>query len=178
VVSLNELTWSAGKEFRIVTIGLNPMEGLRRAMESKIRYLERYKRPTADQGWRFLTGTEANIRALAAAVGYGYRIHPTTGEFLHPAAITVLSPDGVISSYVYGVEYPVAALGVTLVAARQGRLVEATEKFLMACFHYVKPKGAAAVALRVMRVGGIAFVGVMLVFFGVARVTRRGKKKA
>jgi protein SCO1/2 len=173
VKSLTELTWSAGVEFRIITIGLNPMEGHRKAMESKMRYLDRYKRPSGDEGWRFLTGTEKNIRALAAAVGYGYRVHPKTGEFLHPAAITVLSPDGVVSSYVYGVEYPVAPLAVTLMAARKGQLVEATEKFLMACFHYDSPKGNAAVALRVMQIGGVVFVGVMLVVFGVARAARR-----
>jgi protein SCO1/2 len=173
VKSLNELTWSAGVEFRIITIGLNPMEGHRKAMESKMRYLDRYKRPSGDEGWRFLTGTEKNIRALAAAVGYHYRVHPTTGEFLHPAAITVLSPDGVVSSYVYGVEYPVAPLAVTLMAARKGQLVEATEKFLLACFHYDSPKGNAAVALRVMQIGGMVFVGAMLVVFGVARAARR-----
>ena len=178
VKSLNELTWSAGVEFRVITIGLNPMEGHRRAMESKIRYLERYKRSSGDEGWRFLTGTERSIRALADAVGYGYRLHPTTGEYLHPAAVTVISPDGVVSSYVYGVEYPTAPLAVTLMAARKGQLVEATEKFLMACFHYDSPKGNAAVALRVMQISGIAFVGVMLVVFGVARATRRQRKKA
>lgn len=177
VKSLNELTWSAGVEFRIVTIGLNPMEGHRRAMESKMRYLERYKRASGDEGWRFLTGTERSIRALAASVGYGYRVHPTTGEFLHPAAITVLSPDGVVSSYVYGVEYPVAPLAITLMAARKGQLVEATEKFLLACFHYDSPKGNAAVALRVMQIGGIVFVGAMLVVFGVARASRRLRLK-
>jgi protein SCO1 len=178
VKSLNELTWSAGVEFRVITIGLNPMESHRQAMTSKIRYLDRYKRSSGDEGWRFLTGTERSIRALAASVGYGYRVHPSTGEFLHPAAVTVLSPDGVVSSYVYGVEYPAAPLAVTLMAARKGQLLEATEKFLMACFHYDSPKGNAAVALRVMQIGGIAFVGVMLVVFGVTRATRRQRSKA
>lgn len=177
VKSLNELTWSAGVEFRVITVVLNPMEGHRRAMETKMRYLDRYKRSTGDEGWRFLTGSERSIRALADAVGYHYRLHPTTGEYLHPAAVTVLSPDGVVSSYVYGVEYPAAPLAVTLMAARKGELVDAAEKFLMACFHYDSPKGNAAVALRVMQIGGIAFVGVMLVVFGVARVTRRQRSK-
>jgi protein SCO1/2 len=177
VKSLNELTWSAGVEFRVITVVLNPMEGHRRAMETKMRYLDRYKRSTGDEGWRFLTGTERSIRALAASVGYGYRLNQTNGEYLHPAAVTVLSPDGVVSSYVYGVEYPVAPLAITLMAARKGELLEATEKFLMACFHYDSPKGNAAVALRVMQIGGIAFVGVMLVVFGVARAARRQRSK-
>jgi len=178
VKSLNELSWSAGVEFRIVTIGLNPMEGHKRAMETKMRYLARYKKPSGDEGWRFLTGPEKNIRALAASVGYSYRIDPETGQYFHPAAITVLSPDGAVSSYIYGVEYPVAPLAVTLMAARKGQLTEATEKFLMACFHYDAPRGNAAVALKVMQIGGIAFVGAMLVVFGVARTRRKGSKRS
>lgn len=177
VKSLNELTWSAGVEFRVITVVLNPMEGHRRAMETKMRYLDRYKRSTGDEGWRFLTGTERSIRTLAASVGYGYRVNPATGEFFHPAAVTVLSPDGVVSSYVYGVEYPVAPLAITLMAAKKGELLEATQKFILACFHYDSPKGNAAVALRVMQISGIAFVGVMLVVFGVTRAARRQRSK-
>jgi protein SCO1/2 len=177
VKSLNELSWSAGVEFRIITIGLNPMEGHKRAMETKMRYLGRYKRSTGDEGWRFLTGPEKNIRALAAAVGYSYRMDPQTGQYFHPAAVTVLSPDGAVSSYIYGVEYPVAPLAVTLMAARKGQLTEATERFLMACFHYDAPRGNAAVAMKVMQIGGIAFVGAVLVVFGVARTRRKGSKR-
>src|SRR5678809_1012574 len=105
-------------------------------MDTKLRYLERYKRGTGDEGWRFLTGTDANIHALAAAVGYGYRFNPKTGDFLHPAALVLLTPRGAVSSYVYGVEYPPAALAITLLAAGRGELTEATQKFLLACFHY------------------------------------------
>ena len=179
VATLNELTWSAGVEFKIVTIGLSPMEGHRRAMESKLRYLDRYRRDTADEGWRFLTGTDASIHALAAAVGYGYRFNERTGDYLHPAALVVVSPAGAVSSYVYGVEYPAAALAVTLLAARKGELTEATTKFLMACFHYESPRGAAAVAMRAMQIGGSAFVLLGLVAFGVrAHRARRRKAKS
>jgi protein SCO1/2 len=174
VAALNELTWSAGVEFRVITIGLSPMEGHRRAMETKMRYLDRYRRDTADEGWRFLTGTDVAIHALAAAVGYGYRFNDKTGDFLHPAALMVVSPNGAVSSYIYGVEYSPAALAVTLLAARKGELTEATHKFLLACFHYDEPRGAAAVAMRVMQLGGAAFVALGLVAFGLR--ARRGRR--
>ena len=179
VKSMGELTWTIGEEFRVVTIGLNPMEGHRRAMETKLRYLERYRKgdpEKADAGWRFLTGTDKNIRALADAVGYSYRFHPPTGEYIHPAAIAVVSPDGVVSSYVYGVEFPTASLAVTLLAARKGELTEAAQQFILACFHYRAPEGAAAVALRVMQIGGGVFVAGILVAFAGLRIVRSRRR--
>ena len=99
---MNGLDWSAGEEFRIITIGLDPNEGHRRAMESKLRYLGRYKRPEADAGWRFLTGSDASIHALAKAVGFGYKLHPTRGEYLHPAALMMVSPEGIVPHQLAG----------------------------------------------------------------------------
>jgi protein SCO1/2 len=179
VASMNGLSWSIGDEYRVITIGLNPMEGHRRAMDTKLRYLDRYKPGSAEQadaGWRFLTGSEQSIRQLAEAAGFRYRLHPETGEYLHPAAVAVVSPSGSISSYVYGVEFPAAALAVTLLAAREGRLLEATEKFLLACFHFERPQGAAAVALRVMRVGGFVFVAGLLIAFATVRIVRSRRR--
>ncbi len=92
VHTLGKMKESAGVEFRIITVGLNPMEGHKRAMATKLRYLERYERPTADEGWRFLTGTEASIRTLARAIGFGYRLDPKTGDYLHPAALILGQP--------------------------------------------------------------------------------------
>jgi protein SCO1 len=148
-------------------------------MESKLRYLERYRKgdaEKADAGWRFLTGTEDSIRALAEAVGYHYRFHPPTGEYMHAAAVTVVSPDAVVSSYVYGVEFPVSALAVTLLAARKGELTAAAQQFILACFHYKAPEGAAAVALRFMRVGGGVFVAGILVTFAGLRIVRSRRR--
>ncbi len=176
VQALNKMKGSAGEEFRIVTVGLNPMEGHKRAMATKLRYLERYQRPTADEGWRFLTGTEASIRSLARAVGFGYRLHPTTGEYLHPAALILVSPAGKVSTYVYGVEYDGGELGVLLGAARRGTLTEATKKFLLACYHYEVKKGAATSAVKVMRLGGLLFVGAMLAAFGTHAVRVRKRR--
>jgi len=177
VHALNKMEGSAGEQFRIITVGLNPMEGHKRAMATKLRYLERYQRPAADEGWRFLTGTESSIRTLARAVGFGYRLDAKTGDYLHPAALILVSPAGKVSTYVYGVEYHGGELGVLLKAAQRGTLSEATKKFLLACYHYEVRKGAAASAVQVMRLGGLLFVGAILVAFG-TRAVRARKRRA
>ena len=177
VAALIQMKGSAGQEFRIITVGLNPMEGHRRAMATKLRYLERYRRPTADEGWRFLTGTEASISALARAVGYGYRLHPTTGEYLHPAVLTLVTPKGKVSTYVYGVEYHPGELGVLLGAAGKGTLTEVTKRFLLACYHYEAKKGAAAGAMQAMRLGGLLFLGAMLAVFGTHAARARARNR-
>jgi protein SCO1/2 len=173
---LNKLEWSAGKQFRIVTIGLDPNEGHRRAMETKLAYLARYRRPTADEGWRFLTGTEAAIGATARAVGFGYRKHPTRDQYLHPAVLMLMSPRGTVSSYLYGVSYEPGPLGVLLAAARLGTVSQSARKFLLACFHYEAPAGASAAAMRVMRVSALVFVAIMLAAFGVRAARARSRR--
>jgi protein SCO1 len=176
VAALTKLNWSAGEQFRIITVGLDPNEGHRRAMESKLRYLERYQRPTADEGWRFLTGTHRAVDTLARSVGFGYRRHPKTGDYLHPAALMLISPKGVVSSYVYGVAYEPGALTLLLAAARQGSLTESVRKFLLACFHYESETGSSGTARTAMQVGGLLFVGGMLAAFGTRAARARARR--
>ncbi|HTE53358.1 MAG TPA: SCO family protein [Kofleriaceae bacterium] len=176
VETMTKLKWSAGKEFRVITIGLDPTEGHRRAMETKMSYLGRYRRPTADEGWRFLTGTEATVKALADAVGFGYHRNPATGDYLHPAVITLVSPKGVVASYMYGIAYEPGALTLLLGAAQHGTLTESARKFLLACFHYETKKGAAATAQRVMQLGGLLFVGGLLAVFGTRAARARARR--
>lgn len=173
---LNKLKLSAGAEFRVVTIGLDPSESHRRALDTKMSYLERYKRPTADEGWRFLTGDEASIKAAADAVGFGYRKNPATGDYLHPAVLTLVSPKGVVASYVYGIAYEAPALTLLLGSAKHGTLTESVKKFLLACFHYETKKGAAGTAQRVMKLGGLVFVGGLLAAFGTRAARARARR--
>jgi protein SCO1 len=177
VHTLTQMKGSVGEEFRIVTVGLNPMEGHKRAMATKMRYLERYRRPSAGEGWRFLTGTDANIRALARAVGFGYRLDKESGDYLHPAALILVSPKGVVSTYVYGVEYDHEQLAVLLGGAARGVQAESTEKFLLACYHYEAQQGAAAQARQMMRLGGVLFVGAILAVFGARAARAHARKK-
>jgi protein SCO1/2 len=169
--TLIELDWSAGKQFRIVTVGLDPTETHERAMSTKMGYLERYQRDTAEEGWRFLTGDAATVRRLTDATGFGYRRVPETGEILHPAALMLISPEGVVDRYMYGVEYDGAELKAALIHTALGKITQATTKFLLACFQH-ESSGFAATAMRIMRTGGLIFLFVFAGAFVLARFLR------
>lgn len=177
VDALRQMQLTAGKEFRIVTVGLDPTETHERAFDTKLGYLERYGREGADLGWRFLGGHEASIRGLAEAVGFGYRRHPENGDYLHPAAFLVITPKGQVSTYVYGVSFDPKKLSALLATAAFGGTSESTEKFLLTCFHYEATEGAAGVAVKVMRYGGLTFVVGLIAAFGAFGAKRRRSRR-
>jgi len=174
VDAMQQMTWSAGKEFMVLTIGLDPTEDHRRALDTKMTYLERYDRPSADKGWRFLTGDEESIRALADAVGFNYRYLEKRNEWVHPAVIMIVSPDGQLSSYVSGVSFEPVQLRDALMIAGLGELGKATIDFILSCLHYVPPESHSRSAVSIMRWGGIAFVIFLL---GALATSRKFKGK-
>ena len=158
VDTMLEMEWSIGQEYEVITISLEPKEATARSLETKSRYLERYRRPGAAAGWHFLTGSEENIRAVAAAVGFGYRYHPKTKEFLHPAVLTLISPEGKVSSYQEGVKFDPITLRDKLVVAGLGDVSQEMIDLVLSCYHYKPKTGSAAIATKVMRYGGLIFV--------------------
>jgi protein SCO1/2 len=163
---LRQMDWQVGAQFRIVTIALDPTQTPERTRETKAAYLERYPAPRAAEGWRFLSGSAETVRALANAVGYGYRFLAEKNEYAHPAALIFLSPSGVVTRYIYGVKYEKEHMRDSIASAVLGRAQEAPERFLLACFHYEPPHGRSALARDLMRYGGMAFlVGAAGVYF-------------
>jgi protein SCO1/2 len=158
VDTMLNMDWNIGENFDVITISLDPDEGTARARETKSRYLERYDRQGADEGWRFLTGKEADIKAIAEAVGFGYRYHAGRKEYLHPAVITLVSPRGVVSGYMAGVQYDPIELRDKLVVAGVGDISERLTQFILSCYHYEATTGNGAIVQKVMRYGGLVFV--------------------
>jgi protein SCO1/2 len=103
--ALTELEWSPGREFELITVSFDPRETSTLARLKKQNYLSEYGRPGAGDGWHFLVGSEASIRALTEAVGFRYRWDEQGQQFVHQAALYVLTPDGTISRYLYGVMF-------------------------------------------------------------------------
>lgn len=176
VDTMRKMTWTAGVEFRVVTIIINPMEKASRAAKTKASYLSRLKKPQAEQGWRFLTGSNSAIHAVTDAVGFNFHINPDNGQFLHPAAITMVTPDGTVSSYLYGVAYDPKVMTNALRAARDGKVLDTQQKFLLACFHYTPPRGNARAAVHLMSLAGGVFLVVFLGAFGTA-LWLRGRRR-
>ncbi len=178
--SLKKLDYTAGKEFRILTISIDPEETPEVAHKTKNRYLGQYGRPEASQGWHFLTGSEQNVRAVADAIGFGYTYVESRKEYAHPASIAVISPDGMITRYLYGLEYPEQTLRLALVEGSQGRIGSAVDRLILYCFHYDSSEGRyAPVAQKIMKVGGgvsvVFLAGRISVFF---RAESKKKKKS
>lgn len=164
IESLKKLNELPGREFDIVTIGIDPRETYERAGATWRAAIKAYGRPLAAPGWRFLTGRETDIRAVADAAGFGYRYIPSRDEYAHAAAIIVCSPEGGISRYLYGVRYEPETLRLALTEAGQGKTAptptSALEQILMYCFHYdPSTRRYAPTAMNVMRLGaGLAMV--------------------
>ena len=158
---LRQLAWTAGNEFEVVTISIAPDEMFNLAQAKKRFYLESYGRPAQD-GWHFLTDFQGNTKRLADQAGFRYHWDDKTQQWAHAAVIMLLTPDGRMSRYLYGISFKERDLRLGLVEASQGKLGTAGDKLLLFCFHYdPEARGYVPFARNLMKVGGGVMVGVM-----------------
>jgi protein SCO1/2 len=135
--ALRVLDWRVGREFRALTISIDPRDGWREAGRKQATALAAAGiAQERARDWSFLTDREGNAGALAAALGFGYRWDESTRQFAHPAAIFVLTPDGRVSRYLYGVDYPPRQLKLALLDAAGGKTGSFFDRVLMACYHW------------------------------------------
>jgi protein SCO1/2 len=166
---LKETAWTPGNEFEIVTISIDPMENWGLALNKKRYYMEAYGKD-AYAGWHFLTDYQGNVKKLAEQVGFSYKWDDHTKQFAHAAALMVLTPDGRVSRYLYGIKFKPRDFRLAVTEASEGKLGSLTDRILMYCFHY-DPKARSYVpfALNMMRAGGVLTIlilgGVLLFFF-------------
>lgn len=177
---LASLDFEPGKQFKIVTIDLEPRESVTKAHETRQKYLDRLppaKRASAAKGWSFLTaripGDASGIQRVAEAVGFHYKYIPERAEYAHPAALIFLSSRGMVSRYVGGTDYEPDVLHASVIIA--GTSETATSAgFVFNCFHY-EPGGHARIAVVAMRIGAVAFLVLFFTAFGVWRLVRRSR---
>lgn len=154
LAGLQDLDWSAGEQFRVVTVSIDPREGPEVASGKRANYVAEYDRGD-DVQWDFLTGEPEQIKALADQVGVGFEYDPATDQFAHPAVLTFLSGDGTVSRYLYGVSYPARDLRFAFIEASEGRVGSPVDKIILSCFRYDGTEGEyAPAALGVMRIAG------------------------
>jgi protein SCO1 len=161
VASLVKVPWTIGKEFDVVTISIDPAETSERAKSKRDSLLAQYGRGDASHGWHFLMGSESQIARVADAVGYRFHYDDDTKQYAHPATLILIKPDGRVSRYLYGLEYPPTDMRLGLLEASQGKLISTAEQILMFCYRYDAHQGKYVVmATRVMQIGagGIALV--------------------
>lgn len=162
VQSLSQVKRTAGSDFQIATISIDPAETVSRASETKARYLRDYGRPEAAPGWHFLLGSERTVRAVADAVGFSYAYNDERKEWLHAAALMVITPDGRVARYIYGVDYHPETLNLSIVEGSEGKIGSTMDRLVLYCFHYDESEGRyAPLAMNIMRVGA-GLVAVLL----------------
>jgi protein SCO1 len=152
---LKELPTDIGKQFDVVTVSIDPTESHVLAKVKKEMYVGMYGRPGAAQGWHFLTGDEPQIKQLADAVGFRYGYDPDTKQFAHASVIMLLTPEGKISRYFYGIQYPSRDLRLGLVEASEGKIGTPVDQVLLFCYHYDPATGKYGLLIsRVIQAGG------------------------
>jgi protein SCO1/2 len=175
--ALETLSYLPGREFDVVTVSFDAREGPELAAAKKKVYLDRYGRPGAEAGWRFLTGDAEQIGRLTRAVGFRYAWDDETRQFAHPAGVMVLTPDGVIARYLYGVEYAPRDLRFGIIEAGQRKIATPLDRVALLCYQYDPMTGKyGLLTLRLIRAGGVATLVALGAFIVVMR--RRDKQAA
>jgi protein SCO1/2 len=176
VGALRALPFEVGRELTVVTFSFDPAETPELAAAKKARVLGSYGRPEAAAGWHFLTGDEEPIRRLTEAIGFRYARDPTGREWAHAAGIVVLTPDGTIARYFYGVEFAPRDLRLALVEASANRIGSLVDQVLLFCFHYDPATGRySRLAIDAIRVGGALTLAALA--GGIALMLRRDRAR-
>jgi protein SCO1/2 len=168
--SLNAVSFEVGNEFDVITVSIDPTETPKLAAEKKRRYLSRYgnqglagyvrSQAQAAQGWHFLTADQPSIDRLTKTVGFRYAYDPESKQYAHPAGIMIVTPEGRISRYLYGVSYPARDLKLGLMDASAERIGSPIDQILLTCFHYDPRTGRYNfVVMKVVQFFGLLTLG-------------------
>jgi protein SCO1/2 len=165
VRALRVVPLDAGRDFDVVVVSFDPDEGPELARAKKASYVEQYGREGSGPGWHFLTGGRDSIARLTKAIGFRYTYDPKRDEFAHGAAITVLTPAGVISRYFYGIEYAPRDVRLGIVEASANRVGSIADQVLLFCYHYDASTGRYSFAvLTLVRIGGLLTIAAFGIF--------------
>lgn len=173
--ALRDVTFNIGEQYEVVTVSIDPTETPEMAMGKKAVYVGLYGRPGAKQGWHFLVGDEPSIRALTQAVGYHYNYIPETKQFAHATGIVVLTPQGKVSRYFYGILYPPRDIRLALVEASNEKIGSPVDAVLLYCCQYDPTTGKYSIVVsRILRIAGV----VTLLSMGTLIITlTRGRRR-
>lgn len=169
VESLLDLKWTIGNQFQVVNVSINPRETPALAAAKKRTYLKRYGRAAAGAGWHFLTGEEPAIKRLADEVGFQYAYDPATGQYAHPSGLVILTPEGKVARYFFGVAFSANDLYLALQGASDHKVGSPIQRLILLCFHYnpITGKYSPAILLIVRLLGGATALGLgWLVYCG------------
>jgi protein SCO1/2 len=168
VRALRVLSLTAGADFEVLTVSIDARDTPELAAATKQDYVRRYGRTGAAQGWHFLTGDAAAITQLAQAVGFRFNYDAAEAQYAHASGVIVLTPEGVVARYVYGIEYAPRDLRLGLVEAARGTIGTPIDQLLLYCYHYDPRTGTyGLVIMNVLRLAGLTTVVGMVTLVGI-----------
>ncbi len=154
-----------GKDFDVVIVSFDPRDTPASAATKKAAFLERYGHKNAAGGTHFLSGAQSSIQRLTKAAGFRYVWDDQTNQFAHPSGIIVLTPDGRLARYLFGIEYGPRDLRFGIVEASEGKVGNPADALLLYCYHYDPMTGRYGfVIMRALRLAGIATVLALAAF--------------
>jgi protein SCO1/2 len=163
--ALKVLPFTPGKDFDVVLVSFDPRDTPQAAREKKAAHLDYWSAQSTAAGWHFLTGTEAEIHRATQAAGFSYRWDEHAQQFAHVSGVLVVTPDGRLSRYFYGIEYSPKELRLALVESGQGKVGSKLDEVLLYCFHYDPESGRyGVVVMNLIRLGGVITVALMAGF--------------
>lgn len=176
--SLKGISFNAGEDFDVLAISFDPRENAKAdlAKNKKQSYLERYNRPGTDAGWHFLTGEQSEIDKVTKAAGFNYNFDEKSNQFAHAGGIMIVTPEGRMSRYLYGIDYSPKDLKFSIMESSKNKIGNPVEQLYLYCYHYDPSTGKYGFAiLNALRLAGVATLvglGTMFLVFW-----RRGKRR-
>lgn len=168
--SLEQLNFSAGSEFQVVMISIDPQETPQQAKQAKAETLASYNRPAAAQGWHILTGAHAQIDAVTNAAGFRYAYDATQAQYAHVSGVVLATGAGRIARYLFGIDYAQRDLRLGLVEAGENAISSPIDRILLFCYHYDPTTGHYnLLILRLVRIAAVATVAGLGVFIWLNR---------
>lgn len=177
VDAAKNLKFTPGDEYEILTISFDHTEGADLAAAKKANVLKELARPGAEAGWRFLTGDEAQIRELTESVGFSFAYDEKSEEYAHASGIMVVTPEGKLSHYFYGVMYEPRDLRLALVEASSGRIGSPVDQMMLFCYHYNPVTGAYGAAIMNFLRAGAALTVAAIAWFVVSSFRRESSSR-
>lgn len=164
VAGLRPLSIKPGRDFEIVAVSFDPADTPAEAARKRDQYSHSYSSRTGASGWHFLTGGEASIQRLMESIGFHYKYDAAHQMFIHASGIMILTPDGHLARYLYGVEYEPKDLKLSLVEASNDRIGSPVDQILLFCYHYDPRTGKyGAVVINMLRGAAILMIGVLAI---------------
>ena len=179
VRSLQDLNLNPGRDFDFIFVSIDPSESWQLGARKKAEYVRSYGRSKTEFGWHFLVGSEHAITALATAVGFHYFYDAASQQFAHPSGIVVVTQQGRLSKYFYGVEFDPKKLRWALVEASGGAIGSPVEQLLLLCYHWNPLAGKYGLLISRVLQGGCVGTCALLggfIFFWVRRERRQRLK--